>query len=862
MKSDQEFWKRKLLAFLHDPPCKPLDLRRHEEIAWQFCKGENISEEEKELFNSIKDADHMASAADRMSFKRSVCSNKFTGKPGQTFKHPLCGTELQMNNLPTLEYAVELLQNAVGGVKAPEGENYWKNIFFLYWRRWMENAAEADSATASMFPYYPAETRLPDHSIWHHMSLASALQGCRNSDGKIKPSFLLFTLGPVQSFIAQARSTRDLWSGSYMLSWLTSRAMKAVADINGPDSVIFPSLRGQPVFDVQYRDELYSKIMYKDDSLWKRMYNDGTAEEKEASAKKLLTPTLPNRFLAVLPEEKAEEAAAAAEKAVFAELNRISEACFRKFTEAAGKGEASWKRRWDRQVALFPKITWTVLPWDDDVDDTLRKFEKLPINSSDSNDENKPAGNLRQVIKLSKKSGYHDDGSPLNIGSVWSAHYAITEFCLSARKNTREFEQFVTDESQFGTLKDALSGKEEIIGDEGFWDFQENTSDDELGRNPKKLFRSNEGPYGAVNIIKRLWVKEYLLKKLDIDESIFRKAVKYDSIPEIAEKNILSEKEKKKGLEKSGNPYVAVIAMDGDEMGKWISGAKNPLLADQICENARNFLGEDALKGIRRPVSPAFHLQFSEALANFATHIAGKVVEHYDGQLIYAGGDDVLAVLPATRALTCARALRALFRGKASELPEEENKYPFHIDTDGFVKADAGYPLMVPGTNADVSCGIAVAHSSFPLQHMVKEAQNAEKRAKTEYGRAAFAVSLLKRGGETVYWGAKWKWSAVELFENYTELRRKDIVSARFPYALAELLCQYRLGETADDSMYDIIIKETEHVMERQNGAQLKGLCIKYLDELTAFLPEKQGILEDYQKLFLTAAFIDRDRGE
>ena len=29
-----------------------------------------------------------------------------------------------------------------------------------------------------------------------------------------------FTLGPVQSFVAQARRTRDFWAGSFLLSWL------------------------------------------------------------------------------------------------------------------------------------------------------------------------------------------------------------------------------------------------------------------------------------------------------------------------------------------------------------------------------------------------------------------------------------------------------------------------------------------------------------------------------------------------------------------------------------------------------------------------------------------------------------------
>jgi len=40
--------------------------------------------------------------------------------------------------------------------------------------------------------------------------------------------FFHFTLGPVQAFVAQARRTRDFWAGSFLLSWLSSVAIKAV----------------------------------------------------------------------------------------------------------------------------------------------------------------------------------------------------------------------------------------------------------------------------------------------------------------------------------------------------------------------------------------------------------------------------------------------------------------------------------------------------------------------------------------------------------------------------------------------------------------------------------------------------------
>ena len=40
-----------------------------------------------------------------------------------------------------------------------------------------------------------------------------------------KGTLLLLSLGPVQSFIASARKTEDLWSGSYILSYMTEKAI-------------------------------------------------------------------------------------------------------------------------------------------------------------------------------------------------------------------------------------------------------------------------------------------------------------------------------------------------------------------------------------------------------------------------------------------------------------------------------------------------------------------------------------------------------------------------------------------------------------------------------------------------------------
>ena len=296
---DPDFWKRKLAAFLHDPPDKCFDLHRHEESALQFMAGAGIgdADQAKGFLAMVKAADHFSAAAERFVFPKRKCSTTFDGCKGACFIHPLGGGEYVgdagRSDSGLRERAGELhgiLQAAVGGIETED----WRKKFFLYWRRWLENAVTSDQANAASLALFPADSRIPDHSIWTHMAVTSALAGClevrhgasaAKKDFELKPALLLFQLGPVQDFIAQARSTRDLWSGSYLLSWLIAHAMKAVTDQVGPDAVIFPSLRGNGIFDALHRDEMYA-VEWQDRhgkkmSTWQRML-----EEKRAGQDK------------------------------------------------------------------------------------------------------------------------------------------------------------------------------------------------------------------------------------------------------------------------------------------------------------------------------------------------------------------------------------------------------------------------------------------------------------------------------------------------------------------------------------------------------------------------------------------------
>jgi hypothetical protein len=53
--------------------------------------------------------------------------------------------------------------------------------------------------------------------------------------------------------------------------------------------------------------------------------------------------------------------------------------------------------------------------------------------------------------------------------------------------------------------------------------------------------------------------------------------------------------------------------------------------------------GAEGALDLPRSVSPALHAGISEALNRFATVIVPQIVAEHNGEVIYAGGDDVLA---------------------------------------------------------------------------------------------------------------------------------------------------------------------------------------------------------------------------
>jgi CRISPR-associated protein Cmr2 len=883
---DASFWTQKLAAFLHDPPSKALDIRRHEETASAFYAAAGL---DPKLFE--KPADWMAAAADRIPFPSRQIHCKFDGKE-VTFRHPLSGASLPLPEL-TAELAIEnsaAVQPILTG-KFPadwDAAQTARAKYFAHWRKWRQSTIQKDWRLA----FFPADTRIPDHSIWHHVSVVSALSGCTDSEGNLRPAFLKLQIGPVQDFIAAAKSVRDLWSGSYLLSWLMAAGLKALSGQVGPDCVIFPSLFEQPLVDLQWRDDLWSKVFIGDKTIWESM---------GYTHKELLVPNLPNVFLALVPAHRATELGELVEAAIRAEWQKITEACWNHCDSAAQNGTSltsdepglftrqSRKARFEKQNSHFLQVSWVSEPWPDDLKTALEaaaKFSKeMPIG--------KATTGILKVVKMAteqmefehRDERYYSDKSTKttlrNQGVAWASLIQFANWKLDAVRQTRHFNAWTEGGWGSGTAnnKDALNGKEEAVAGGATW----RTRCEALGGAWESLFKTDAW-IGSSTLIKRVWHLAYLAKEKNLKTS--SADFPMPDTRKVAGGEPEAEENENSANQDASEKYFAVLALDGDEIGKWVSGEKSRPIGDLLAPPAREYFEQsrfgDFLK-TPRPLSPGFHLQFSETLSNFALKVVPLIVAHFQGRLIYAGGDDVLAMLPADKALGCAKALRSAFRGEDPDVPGVSSPAPGFLCSDKyrqetgarFLTNENRIPFPVPGPHADVSVGIALAHFKHPLQDVVREAQAAEKRAKNAHRRGAVAMSTFKRSGEILHWGCKWNGGGIELFGAIADAMSKNAdfqLSGRFPHRVCELFAPYLNNQTAicsqtafdDFPAHEILKREFEFAAIQQGSAKAANQLQPYFDTYLEGLPHENNSdpIAAVIGLCRSVAFANRTRSE
>ena len=116
----------------------------------------------------------------------------------------------------------------------------------------------------------------------------------------------------------------------------------------------------------------------------------------------------------------------------------------------------------------------------------------------------------------------------------------------------------------------------------------------------------------------------------------------------------------------------------------------------------------------RIPITPAYHVAISSALTKAALLDAATVFEH-GGIVIYAGGDDLLAIVPSDKSLDSVQESRLAFGGFMHKRISQ------HIVVGkiaGFIKIENSCFPMLSG--ACRSYCIYVAHYHYPLSHVME----------------------------------------------------------------------------------------------------------------------------------------------
>lgn len=545
---------------------------------------------------------------------------------------------------------------------------------------------------------------------------------------------IFLTFGPVQEFLSQARRMRDLWAGSYLLSYLAASALHSAERAGG--EVVLPVVADSPLYD---------------------------------AVKNGLVPESPGDRVGSIPH--------------VAEV-RVERMEPRAVADAA---RAGWNEAWER-------VTDAVL--------VFLRNRGVPL-SADAQEIWK-----RQTRSLWSRAWVLDDPSAMRRRKTLRAFDMPAEpgekctncgsrEALRERETSRaDVRRFWTDVSGTIDRRDVLQdGRERLCAVCTVKRFYPYVSREALGWSVPTVFPS------TVTMASLVWRLRVLEK--GADDRHLREAVKgYVEVLDqsnIEKVKVLSDFAALAAAAEAWPEFQdaarAFLEYDGDWLYQEEARSKEhePELRDQ---KRGSILG--ALDNLRRTATgagiatpstlyallvmdgdrmgdllrdhAAKRKEISRALADFAACVK-DVVESQEalGRLIYAGGDDVLAILPAATAIRTADRLSRDYRAAFEQ----------HL------------PKAFNGTDVrpSISAGIVFAHMHAPLRAVVTTAHRLlDDRAKKEADRDAFAVALWKRPGTVLEFARKWGTSVVEDIEAVRAGIVQDTYSSSFLYGLHHLL--------------------------------------------------------------------------
>lgn len=578
-----------------------------------------------------------------------------------------------------------------------------------------------------------------------------------------------FTLGPVQGFVSQARRTRDFWAGSFILSWLSAVAMKAV-HVQYPD---------KPLKDVILFPAPDPNFM-----LWLEGKGTGKAPTQGSIPNRFKAAIDPNTFDPDVVTNAVKEAWKALAKEVWkTDLSKVS--------------NGVQCNIWNRQINNFWEMSWVITP---DVSDssvldqrknwrTYAPTEEPGVKCAMMDGWQELSGEKRPNRNAMNENFWDKvlNQGTAGMKSDLRPNEALCAIALVKRRFSRYFANLKHPMKQGWQLKgwEVPTAVPSVVYMAAVHWLEQLLSSETVNTQLLKQFHDEAylltgKEYGEIKAkikcLENLKHSHILDQLKALDGNVF-----FES--SLENPNIFADQKQAETVLTALNdvrnstspklpqpsPFYAILMMDGDSLGSHMS-------------------------------DPNKQTAITNGLANFTQKVPSIVYQH-SGFLIYAGGDDVLAILPLEDAIACATELRT--------------HYMSCFDY-----------KQIPTT---LSGAIEFTHIHTPLTSVLQDAHRLlDDVAKEGSGRDALAIRVWKRGGLQLEWSQPWKIAIniktgkaylEELAERFQKANTDDDqFSNKFFYKIRECF----------DLLNPDITKKQEPILDDDNARSL--MAMEYLN--------------------------------
>lgn len=865
------YWQNKIAAWLQESPIKVFDLKNRDKNAEEIIDFFNFLQFTVDK-KKVDQAAYIASGLTRAALPYDDSEIKEI-----TLKHPLVtGSEIKskiqnVNVVNLIEEIKKMLGEDLSFVsKDLSGEEKAKTIFNYLFFAFNKQLRKNDiGKLGALWDVIPADTRMPDHPEWHHLGMTSAIYSSleRNLDDLNEDlSLVVYSITPVQDFIGKARKLRDYWTGSVLLSYLAFSGITVVMDELGPDHILYPSLQNQSLIEqwlIKNEVGLLNLLKEKEDL------------EKLNKASQSIA-SFPNKFVFLCNANDVESTCEKIKAKIEDEWKNTSD-IVKNFIlgKTDSKNSDEFNKIWDNSIKNYWKLSWA------------------STNFATINDEQELKQLLpkikwgKELEAMKKFDSCFDEKNKVfpnyDASNLYGTTHSLVQGLLAAGK-TKPTSKKPVQEGE----KCPLCGEHEVLNNS-----KTNISAAEYNKNIKEFWdklrkMNSEESYSQVGKNERLCAvcsvkrflplgnvfkdKNHILYKTLVESykdnfpsTTEMSAWEYlHTVPEADRKEIANKlhdyefesddeklREILKDASKYETKYYGFLLMDGDKMGDLINGESVEASWNDVINvknKASTVFAKDDFAKKERTINPALHAMISDSLNNFARYGVQPIVTKYKGKLIYAGGDDVCAIMPLSTVLQAADEIRKVYQFSFAEVRSNGSTSIEDMNSSmQKIVMHLGHSEKQDETKISLSGAIIIAHHKTPLKEVISQAHAVlDGVAKEKSGRNSLAIRLDKRsGGTRDMW---FKWEEGNKFSDKTELKckssfeeiikiaQKKELSSSLLYKIEALKSSIEPLSNDIEKNKELIIKLFEYEISHsgykeeshQMAVHLAGLCVKH----------------------------------